>query len=411
MIFKLRHLVLVFSLLVIVLNWKTILACFHFIWELFFGSSNDIVPIDFSLIDILLSSLLILALPVFTAVKRNFLNSKIDFPSLVITALLFFFIYAPLISPFHPDFQKDISVTKLLPPFRSITFLYKKNDKDLLQPEIIRLKKQIVKQSYDESIIAVEKVKGNKYEINGELFYAENSSFIYEDNLVKADRRIFIFGSDEFGRDIFSRIIYGTRVSLIIGLGAVIISFIVGLSFGFLSGYYGGIIGSSLNKITDMFLSFPVLFLIILSLALFGSSIWIVIIVLGFSGWMSLFKLVRTEVQNIKQKDFFISAKMIGMNNLSLLQKEILPIIIAPIVVNLVFQYGNVILAESALSFLGLGIGSDYPSWGSMIQQGQRFIAKAWWMFFFPGIFLFITLLAAQSFGKKIGSIINPLSV
>ena len=157
-----------------------------------------------------------------------------------------------------------------------------------------------------------------------------------------------------------------------------------------------------------MFLVFPVLFLIILILALFGNSLFSVIAVLGVSGWMSLFKIVRSEVISLKNKDYFITAKLIGLSGKDLLLKEVLPIIMAPLIVNLVFQYGNVILAEAALSYLGLGTGSIYPSWGVMIESGQNYLSQAWWMIFFPGIFLSVTLYTANNFGKKLQIYINP---
>jgi peptide/nickel transport system permease protein len=163
------------------------------------------------------------------------------------------------------------------------------------------------------------------------------------------------------------------------------------------------------SRITDMFLAFPVIFLVVLVLALFGNTLLAVIIVLGFSGWMSLFKIVKTEVLSVKIKDYFISAKMVGLSKQQLLFKEILPVIIVPVVVNVVFQYGNVILAESALSYLGLGTGINYPSWGSMIEAGQEYLSAAWWMIFFPGITLILTLLSANNFGNELKKKLNPM--
>ena len=133
-----------------------------------------------------------------------------------------------------------------------------------------------------------------------------------------------------------------------------------------------------------------------------------VIIVLGFSGWMSLFKIVRSEVISLKQKDFFISARMIGLSQSQLLFKEVLPILLTPIVVNLVFLFGGVILAEAALSYLGLGTGSSHPSWGSMIDAGQNYLKNAWWMILFPGIALILTLYSANDLGQKIKIYFNP---
>jgi peptide/nickel transport system permease protein len=133
-----------------------------------------------------------------------------------------------------------------------------------------------------------------------------------------------------------------------------------------------------------------------------------VIIVLGFSGWMSLFKIARSEVMELKHKDFFISAQMIGLSSKQLLMKEILPILMTPIIVNLVNLFGSVILAEAALSYLGLGTGSNHPSWGSMINAGQNYLKDAWWMIFFPGFSLIFTLYSAHDLGEKIKIHFNP---
>ncbi len=122
------------------------------------------------------------------------------------------------------------------------------------------------------------------------------------------------------------------------------------------------------------------------------------------------FKIVRGEVISIKHKDYFQSSKLIGLTKFQLLFKEILPVIFAPVLVNLVFLYGNVILAEAALSYLGLGTGSIYPSWGAMINAGQNYLSKAWWMILFPGLALYITLYTANKFGKEINQLINPRS-
>ena len=157
-----------------------------------------------------------------------------------------------------------------------------------------------------------------------------------------------------------------------------------------------------------MFLAFPIIFFVVLILALFGSSTISVIIVLGLSGWMSLFKIVKAEVINIKTKDYFLTAKMIGLSKTKLLTKEILPVIMIPVTVNIIFLYGNVILAESALSYLGLGVSSEYPSWGKMIEAGQEYMHHAWWLILFPGLMLIITLLTANSIGRRINIYFNP---
>jgi peptide/nickel transport system permease protein len=157
-----------------------------------------------------------------------------------------------------------------------------------------------------------------------------------------------------------------------------------------------------------LFLSFPAIFLVVLIIALFGSNIFSIIVVLGFSGWMSLFKVAKSEMLSVKNKEFYLSAKLIGLRNIKLLVREILPAINIPVCVNLIFQLSNVILAESALSYLGLGTGNEYPSWGAMIEAGQDYISQAWWLIFIPGLILVISLLSINEVGRNINKELNP---
>jgi peptide/nickel transport system permease protein len=211
---------------------------------------------------------------------------------------------------------------------------------------------------------------------------------------------IFLLGTDQYGRDIFSRLVYGARISMFVGLAAVFISFLLGFIAGFAAGYSGGIVDIILNRTTDVFLSFPVIFLIILVLALFGNSLSAVIIVLGFTGWMSMFKIVRSEIIRIKKKEYFVSAALTGSSFFQLMFSEALPVIAVPVIVNLIFQFANVIIAEAALSYLGLGAGINYPSWGSMIYSAQGYLSEAWWMILPPGAILIFTLYTAYDTGK-----------
>lgn len=409
------------ALLLIITRYSLIAKAFFlfflYIQLLFTSPELALAQISFQFIDFAVSIILLAAAIIYflTAGKRTkYFQSNLNFTSAVIILLISFFLFAPLITDNNPDFQKDLSVTKLLPPFSSVKVLHLNNDNyntGNTVDKFINLKSRVIKNSFDESIIFIDSISaGNKltyYQGRAEVLLA-NDKVIFKNNTPLITTRTFILGTDELGRDIFTRLIYGARISLFVGLGSVLISLLLGLFLGFFAGYSEGFIDTALNRLTDMFLAFPVIFFIILIIALFGNSLPSVIVVLGFSGWMSLFKIVRSEVISLKNKDFFVSARLIGLSNIKLLLKETLPYILVPVVVNLVFQYGNVILAEAALSYLGLGTGSSYPSWGSMIEAGQNYLSQAWWMILFPGLALFLTLFAANSLGRKISSHFNP---
>jgi peptide/nickel transport system permease protein len=252
--------------------------------------------------------------------------------------------------------------------------------------------RRVVLKDYSEDLIIAEKLSPDGYYPGG----------------YRVESKLYLFGTDELGRDTFSRVLYGTRISLAVGLFAVAISFFIGMILGFLSGYYDNRGGAALNRFTDMFLSFPSIFFVILILALFGNSVLSVIVVLGLIGWMPLFKIIRSEVKSLKNRNFFITASAIGLDKRTLLFKEMLPVVIAPVISSLVLLFSSVIVVEASLSYLGLGTGIMHPSWGSMIEEGEGYMRSAWWMIIMPGLFLFITIFSANNIGKKIQLYFNP---
>lgn len=417
--FTTGNFVLFLAALLLLIRYDFILKLYSLLFEWFFllfsNFFNALHLLDISTADHFVSALLVVIIPLLIIILRTkkIFAERLTSPRLIIVSLIFVFIFAPLITKVHPEFQKNINVTKLLPPLSSVKVVHLNDKSENIQSSTFQLKKdKIIPRSFNESVVFVDSIKAGEnviYYQQGKKFLISKKSIAGADGKPLITSKLFLLGSDEFGRDIFSRLIYGARISLTVGLGAVIVAFIIGSFLGFVAGYSGRWIDILLNRLTEMFLTVPSIFFVILILALFGNKVVTVILVLGISGWMSLFKIVRGELIVLKKKDFFISAKLIGLRKRDLFLKEILPVIIVPVIVNLIFQFGNVVLAESALSFLGLGTGGEYPSWGSMIDSGKNFINTAWWLILFPGAALFAVIFAVNSTGRKISSSINML--
>ena len=424
---KIWHFVFLIFLFLIVIRFSYVISLatlyIEFIKLMFSGVKNISGQIDFRFVDGFVSLILIVLIPIILVIIKKIkvlIKNPLGFSEAIIILLMFCFLFAPFITKQNPDFQKNISVTKLLPPLSSVKYIQLKSSVSNSETEIekfVKLKNSIIPQSYNELMIFIDSLKvspGNIDKSIVEYYQSGVVKNIFIDDVVNQNgypiikEKLFIFGSDEFGRDIFTRIIYGSRISLLVGFGSVLLSLMIGVGFAFIAAQKGGVSDLLVSRLTDLFLSFPTIFLVILILALFGSNLISVIIVLGLSGWMSLFKIVKSEIASIKKKDYFLSAELIGLRNKKLLIREILPVIIAPVIVNLIFQFSNVILAESALSYLGLGTGTSYPSWGAMIESGQEYIAKSWWMIFIPGIILIVTLLSVNNIGRKINKFYNP---
>jgi len=420
---KIFHLIIFMWLLIAALHFGVIVSYFSltadYIMLLFADAPSAISVTGFKLIDTILASLLFtLSFPLVIIFRKKikFINAGINFSAAFLILLGFVFLFAPIISDQNPEFSKNLSVTKLLPPLSSVKQINLKTGPDRNEAatrlEAFRTKmEKIIKPSFDDNIIFTDSISthGNVvYYQKNKAFEIEKEKLFTENGVIVIEEKFFLLGSDEFGRDIFSRLVYGTRISITVGFCAVILSFFIGTILGFIAGYRGGLLDAILNRFAELFLAFPVIYLVILILALFGSSIWSVIIVLGISGWMSLFKIVKTEVLSVKHKDFFFTAGFIGLNKSQLLFKEILPVMLVPVLANLIFLFSNVILAEAALSFIGLGTGNTYPSWGTMISSGHEYVTTAWWLIAFPGAALIFTLFSINFYSRKAGSILNP---
>jgi peptide/nickel transport system permease protein len=250
-------------------------------------------------------------------------------------------IAAPLIAPSAPEFQGDLRTAKLLQPLSSV------------------------------------------------LVGSGKASF-------------YFFGTDHLARDVFSRLLYGIRLSIIVGGAAMVCSIVLGSIVGFLAGMTGGWIDALLMRATDLFLALPSLFLIIALVAFFGNSTPLLVIVLAATGWMSTARLVRGEVLLLREREFIHAARLLGRSNAEIVRAHMVPNVMPVIVASSVLQLGNVILAEAALSFLGIGIQPPTPSLGNMIGESMAYIGSAWWIGIFPGIALSGLVVAVNLLGDRL---------
>lgn len=227
-------------------------------------------------------------------------------------------------------------------------------------------------------------------------------------NKLKPPSMEHFMGTDHIGRDVFSRVIWGSRISLSVGFVAAAVAVALGVLIGSTAAYFGGRVDDMLMRFTEIIMAFPTFFLLLTIVFIVERSIFNIMLVIGLTSWPSLARMVRGQILSLREQEFTEAARALGATDARIIFRHILPNAMAPVIVSTTMRIGGAILSESSLSFLGLGVPEPYPSWGSILNAGRTYLLQAPWITTFPGIFIFLTVLAFNYVGDGLRDALDP---
>lgn len=340
-------------------------------------------------------------------------------------------VVCPFIAPHHPNSFSDGAVTQFRPPFTRIQALVFRspridpleqvvNMESAVLPGLIQTLLDINAHLEDQRFSRLMFVDGYHVEssrvvatVGSEVVRIPISELVSPVQEQFAIAVTFPLGTDSYGRDLLSRIMYGSRISLTLGIIAVLLSVTLGTFVGLVAGYFGRWIDPTFMRLVDVLLSLPSLFFILIIISMFESvdvpRIVLVVGVLSATSWMGVARLVRSEVLSLKERDFVVAAHALGLGRMRILARHILPNTLSPVIVNATLRIGGIILIEAALSYLNLGVQQPTPSWGNIIFEGKDVLSSAWWISTFPGFAIVLTVVSFNLVGDGLRDALDPL--
>lgn len=326
--------------------------------------------------------------------RRGALGTVLASPGgVLVAALVGVALAAPLLAPHSPTDQVDPAAARHRPPGTALAVVELVEGRTLLADRVRRTAEGLEVERLGRRTVYPEREVAN----------------LSADGVDR--RRLFVLGTDGYGRDLLSRILFGARVSLAVATLAVALALTVGLLVGSAAATGPRAVDAVLMRAVDALLAFPWLFLVLTLTALFRPSLALVVVIIGATSWMGISRLVRAEILSLKRREFILAARGLGLHPVRVLLRHLLPNALNPVVVQATLGVGDVILAESALSFLGVGVQPPTPSWGNMVADGQGVLVTAWWVATFPGLAIVVAVLAFNLLGDRLRDALDPRTV